>query len=761
MGGYGLGAALSRLMITLIKLLTLLVQFFFFTAIGRWTFGALLVIGGLWWTLGVHSIDYASAQLPYGINYTITCHSGPISCIDGADAGRYFIDARDYTQQPLPPKFPPQGSSIIPDTILALPEPIFASDGFHGFGYRVESFTGDDTSYESDEYRSTDYPYRGHAAAWIGVLPLLLGGLWLLGLISWAIWARASFEQARRRAFTVERTGERNNGMMPHDFDRLNREPPNFGPRVRQALPKLPRRPNRALAAVLVGAVLFFLVACPLVYLATTVWSGQSSDQVPLSGFFAVMLVTSPLWASFLILVARFIFHVTQRNPYTELISPQQQRAAEENQHVRDAHYRAVMRVPDMIASAGVVGAEISGNLPWAAQHWLYLPANELAMHGIVIGANGSGKTISLLRFAYIAASCYEYRVFFLDAKGDRATAALFVAMMRSAGRQPRMFPREPFDGWEGDGNAIFNRLMAIESFSEAYYKSVTKHVLNLICSHKDGPPRSSADFLSRFNDDLQNRAKLPQRELAGVELRYRAFFGALGGKLDSGWSWEDCESAYILLDGLSLKEEAASLGRYLIEDFAHYAASRKKPGRDLLIIDEYSALATQGTDAANLVERLRSYDCAVVLSSQSYAGLGEPQDAERILDAANWLLVHRTAAPERLMVRAGTERRLQERFQFGATTADIGDVRGNISMEEEPAIHPDEARRLDIGEAILVAHGRYCKALMVRPPMPNQEAVDQARAWIDERPAPPAVLPAPEVQPGQVQPQAQKRIEL
>jgi hypothetical protein len=228
---------------------------------------------------------------------------------------------------------------------------------------------------------------------------------------------------------------------------------------------------------------------------------------------------------------------------------------------------------------------------------------------------------------------------------------------------------------------------------------------------------------------------KLTKAELAGVQLRYRAFFDVLDGLLDGNWSWEDTEAAYLLLDGLALKEEAASLGRFLIEDFAHYASERKRPGKDLLILDEYSALSAGGTDAANLVERLRSYGCAVILASQSYAGLGRPEDAERILDAANWLIVHRSAAPERLTRRAGTKQVIRESYRFGGKMHESFAHRGEMRVEEEPAVHPDQARRLETGEAIVIAHGHFAQVRVAQPPMPRQVDGNQAGARRDQTP--------------------------
>jgi hypothetical protein len=435
-------------------------------------------------------------------------------------------------------------------------------------------------------------------------------------------------------------------------------------------------------------------------------------------------------------LLPRFIMELTDaiNDPDRRHYKEHKIKAREEERREQQAE-SALASAPDSIGqpAAAVLGAATIGTLPWCVGPYAILPAQELAKHGVAIGGSGSGKTESLLRLAYIAAVVYGYRVFFIDAKGDSNTAARFLAIMRQARIPTAMFPRQPFNGFQGDGHAILNRLMAVLDFSEPYYEDATRDVLTSVCiNHRIGrPPRDSIELLHRL-DELG--AARNDRDTKGVILRYRSFFGALAGALDNGFSWENSQAAYVLLDGLSLKKQAASLGRYLIEDFAHYAARRKQPGRDLLIVDEYSAIST-GTDAANLIERIRSYNCAVVLSSQSYAALGEERDAERILDAANFLLLHRTAAPERLVQRAGTVQEEKETFQVGGFTHGAATFR----MEEENQVHPDEARRLATGEALLIAHGHYIKARMAQAPEPGPALVAKARAWIDQPASPPA----------------------
>src|SRR5580704_8096581 len=76
-----------------------------------------------------------------------------------------------------------------------------------------------------------------------------------------------------------------------------------------------------------------------------------------------------------------------------------------------------------------------------------------LCRHMLVCGATGSGKTETLLRLAWTIAKTSDAPVFYLDGKGDRETAERFCGLMEDAGRECRVFPNEPFDGWRGDAH--------------------------------------------------------------------------------------------------------------------------------------------------------------------------------------------------------------------------------------------------------------------------------------------------------------------
>jgi hypothetical protein len=351
-------------------------------------------------------------------------------------------------------------------------------------------------------------------------------------------------------------------------------------------------------------------------------------------------------------------------------------------------------------SGAGILIGEARGGdlTDWVRDRVVHYPAKVLGRHLVAVGGTGSGKTETLLRLAHGAAAELGWQVLYIDGKGDPANIGRFVASMCQAkARRIEVFPDVAYDGWRGEPLAVLNRLMAVEDFSEPYYRAVTKLMLVEAVKHPIGAARSSADLIDR----LQTRGH--GKEGMGAVARYRSFFEVLDGKLDGSWAFEDVDAGYFLLDGLALKEEASSLGRFLVEDFAHYAARRKPPDRRvLLVIDDFSALSMT-SDAANLLERVRSFGASVIVSSQSYRGLGP--DAARILDAATGLICHQTADPEQLVNRAGTRLSLERTVQVSTDEGPTG--LGSLRPQDVFRVHPDEVRQLDVGECFLIAQGR------------------------------------------------------
>jgi len=182
------------------------------------------------------------------------------------------------------------------------------------------------------------------------------------------------------------------------------------------------------------------------------------------------------------------------------------------------------------------------------------------------------------------------------------------------------------------------------------------------------------------------------------------------------------------------LKEEARSLGRYMLEDFAHFVSKRKPTDRRvLLIVDEFSAVSTGGADAANLFERVRSYGAGLMVTSQSYDGLGK--DAARLIGAAWATIAFQCTDPEPIAARAGTVREVQTNFQTeltavpGRNTLMTGKehLTGTTSQREQevPRLHPNVIRNLAIGECCIITNGAYQELRVARlPEMPDMGMV-------------------------------------
>jgi hypothetical protein len=132
------------------------------------------------------------------------------------------------------------------------------------------------------------------------------------------------------------------------------------------------------------------------------------------------------------------------------------------------------------------------------------MPLGRLEKTVLVIGAPGSGKTETLLRLAHGVANESDWCVFVLDAKGDPHTQTRFAHLMAQAGRRPRLFPGEGYDGWRGDGRQIAGRLVQLIDWADegggTYYRDLSVNLVRAACRAPQGPPRSSDELVDRLD---------------------------------------------------------------------------------------------------------------------------------------------------------------------------------------------------------------------------------------------------------------------
>jgi hypothetical protein len=383
----------------------------------------------------------------------------------------------------------------------------------------------------------------------------------------------------------------------------------------------------------------------------------------------------------------------------------------------------------------------------WRRGNWVGFPAYDLGEHTICVGSSGSGKTETLLRIAYGARKVYGQQIIFIDAKGDerQETASRFVAAMHEAGaRRIRMFPATYYNGWKGSSVDLFNRLISVIDYSESrFYGDVAADVLRLALEAPTGVPRSSQQLLNNMTlrrlteiykgtPQVTAVASLDRKLLNQVLMRYRVFFGAMKGQLDGTLGYEDSDAVYVMIKGFTLRDEAPRLGRFLALDFAHYVANRKPPGAGaLLIIDEFNALRMRD-EASILFEQARSFGASLVISSQSYAGLGRREDAERILGAANTYILHRCSDPEEIAKRAGRHPRIRSHWgvELGKATS-----RARMQVYDDWKVRPDVARQQGRGEAFLINGGRAQQVRLAQVSL-TPGAIAEAKRLIEQEEA-------------------------
>ena len=438
-----------------------------------------------------------------------------------------------------------------------------------------------------------------------------------------------------------------------------------------------------------------------------------------------------PLWLSTATLAPFVCLVLSLRRSGLDPDPDRSARAALERAERRVARRAAASAGPwSEIEAAAFLGYRLSGDplLPLRRGR-VYLPLSRLGHHLLVVGATGSGKTETVLRLVDSVARTSDWSIVFLDGKGDRETAERFSALMAAAGRSVWRFPEAAYDGWRGDGAEIAGRLLQLVDFAESgggtYYRDLAVNAVRLACAGAAGPPRSSTELLRRLRGEALAQlhppgslaaaeiAGLRRDQLDGIRARYAAFFATVGGALDGGVALEEIESAYFLLDGLRLKHEAGYLARFLVEEFTQWAVGRKpRAKRVLLVVDEFSAIATAGKGLVDVVERTRAFGVGAVLCPQLAEGMGSFEASARLIGSAQTILLHAMPNPERFVEVAGGRRvALTSRQLDGDAPTGLGSTRPG----HERRIDPDEVRRLKPGQCFAIGSGLALK-LQISP---------------------------------------------
>jgi hypothetical protein len=298
----------------------------------------------------------------------------------------------------------------------------------------------------------------------------------------------------------------------------------------------------------------------------------------------------------------------------------------------------------------------------------------------------------------------------------------------------------------------LLHQLIEHGEDSAAYYGDVSQAVITLAVNAPPGPPASSRDFLDRLDpgwlanaySDGGRTAELAQiraaaRQTGDIRLRYSTLFARLGTSFDGPGTLTDAHAWYFILEGTSEASVAEVQAMAITELVAHAATGTTGPRRNMLLAaDDYSAVSRR-VPLWNLYERGRSLGLGVMISAQSWQGLGRDKDErDRICATADGgLWVMSTPDPEPLVRFAGTRRTLESaRKLLGPAFGDEGTSR----VQHIWTADPDIIRRLDTGQACYIRKGSAVYVQVARP-VPSPLTLTAAKRPAPQaRPAEPAV---------------------
>jgi conjugal transfer pilus assembly protein TraD len=374
--------------------------------------------------------------------------------------------------------------------------------------------------------------------------------------------------------------------------------------------------------------------------------------------------------------------------------------------------------------------------------------ANGDGAHTLVVGATGSGKTVTQTWIA-TRAIANGMGAIVVDPKGD--------AGMREELRRAALAAGRPYLEWTPDGGSVYNpyaqggaseiadKALAGERFTEPHYLRQAQRYLGHVVRtlSQTGAqvslraiveqleparletlarelPEAEARPTFAYLDSLSSRQ---QSDLAGVRDRLAILAESdVGRWLDpqtDGVEQFDLLTAvrrravvYFSLESDSRPLLSAMLGAAIVQDLQTTAASlQRAPAQTLVVIDEFSAIAAE--QVVRLFGRARSAGFNLLLGTQELSDL-RPPGGERLLEQVlgnlSALIAHRQVVPssaELIASIAGTK---------GAwKVSRHSEGRNTRTRTRAPMLDPDQVMSLGRGWAAVLVLGDGASARIAR----------------------------------------------
>jgi type IV secretory pathway TraG/TraD family ATPase VirD4 len=379
----------------------------------------------------------------------------------------------------------------------------------------------------------------------------------------------------------------------------------------------------------------------------------------------------------------------------------------------------------------------------------------ESGSHTLIVGATGSGKTVSQTLIVRRAIESGLGAVI-VDPKGDPLLREHAQAAAERAGR--------PFLEWTPSGPCAYNpyghgsageiadKALAAERFTEPHYlrqaqRYLAHAVRALVAAGQTATPARLVELMDprrlellarSIGDEAQARLlfdyldTLDARQRSGLhgtrdrlailaESEVGRWLAPVEGvaELDLLDAVGERSVSYFCLEADRLPLLSRMLAAAIVSDLLTVAAScQSAPTPTLVAIDEFSAIAPDGV--ARLFGRARAAGFSLLVATQEVADLrsAAPELLEQVLGNVETVVAHRQSVPDsaELIARiAGTRQAWSstEQLEHAVPTG-----RSSRSRSREFAIHPDEIRTLGCGcAAVSVSSAGRCAVARILHP--------------------------------------------
>jgi len=392
------------------------------------------------------------------------------------------------------------------------------------------------------------------------------------------------------------------------------------------------------------------------------------------------------------------------------------------------------------------------------------LPDHDANHHVIVVGATGTGKTVTGTN---IIQSHIErgHPVIFLDGKGDIGLGRRLKALAEELGRPAYIFHHE-FGGGKiddacaynpvsaDDFTALANLITTLRPFTEPHYEVLQKGFMqaatkvakaigepvdlltlgNLLSVHAmTAAIRKNKHRIEDAQALLTEIQEQRKAEEAGVESltgiiknlarsSMAPLFNTGSGRpvLTLPGARENGAFVYFALPALVYPDLSRGLGQLVINDIRLTLASGHGPW--LIVLDEISTYS--GEQILSLINQGRGFDARVVLLGQSFADLETVDHVDgkafrnQVLASVNTVIVHRVNSPDDAELAsqiAGTYAKPELTAQ---TLGNQPTGAGSVRITREFNVGPDRFKKLKRGEAIVLSKfGQQVRKIKARLP--------------------------------------------